>query len=317
MTDPITSGIIDVHHHLCSAVYIDAVSDQAGLIPFQVRMLRNSTSVKSLEDMDKGGVAKSIVSLTTPGVWFGDDAQARRLARACNEHFAGLVADHPGRYGMFAAIPLPDIDGALREIEYALDTLKAEGIGFYTSYQNRHIGDPYFAPVLEELDRRGAIAYFHPCRPDCCNGLLPRLSEAAIEYPFDTTRTIASLVFSGSATRFVNIRFLFSHGGGTLPFLIHRFEAWASTPDFAPRLPNGILPTLRSFFYDTVMVAGPGPMAALRRLVPISQLLFGTDFPYGTAAEQIAGLGRCGLAPNDVRAIRYQNAERMLAERRG
>jgi predicted TIM-barrel fold metal-dependent hydrolase len=246
-------------------------------------------------------------------VWFGDDAEARRLARACNEYYARIIADHPGRYGMFAVTPLPDIDGALREIEYALDTLKADGIGFFTSYQDRHFGDPYFVPILEELDRRKAIAYFHPCRPDCCHGLVPGLSEAAIEYPFDSTRAIASLLFSGSAARFRNIRFLFSHGGGTVPFLISRFEAWAATPDLAPRLPNGVLSALRGFYYDTVMVTNPGPMAALSRLVPNSQLLFGTDFPYGSAEEQLEGLAACGLGEDDARAIRYQNAAALLA----
>ncbi len=308
-----THAVIDVHHHQCSAGYIEAVAGKAGLIPFQVLMLRNSAPEKSLEDMERGGVAKSILSLTTPGVWFGDDAEARRLARACNEYYARIIADHPRRYGMFAVVPLPDIDGALREIEYALDTLKADGIGFYTSYQDRHIGDPYFVPILEELDRRKAIAYFHPCRPDCCHGLVPGLSEAAIEYPFDTTRAIASLLFSGSAARFRNIRFLFSHGGGTVPFLVSRFEAWAATPDLAPRLPNGVLSALRNFYYDTVMVTNPGPMAALSELVPDSQLLFGTDFPYGSAEEQLKGLAACGLGEDKARAIRYQNAAALLA----
>lgn len=312
MADLKPRRIVDVHHHLCSSAYVDAASQRTKLRQFQVRMLRNGSPEKSLEDMDRAGVKTAMISLTTPGVWFGDDSEARRLARECNEFFAGVVEDHPGRYGMFAVLPLPDVEGSLREIEYALDTLKADGIGFYTSYRNKHLGDPSFAPVFEELNRRKAFVYTHPCRPDCCAPLLPEITEAAIEYGTDTTRTIASLVFSGAASRFKDIRFLFSHGGGTMPFLIRRFMSVAGSPEFAPRLPEGVLPVLRKFYYDTVQVVDPGPMSALTKLVALSQILFGTDFPFGSAAEQLKGLGACGFGQEDLAAIAYGNAAALL-----
>ena len=304
--------VIDVHHHLCTASYVDLVSSRTSLRPIQQRVLRNGTPGKSLEDMDRAGVATAMVSLTTPGVWFGDAAEARRLARACNEHFASVVADHAGRYGMYAVLPLPDIDGSLKEIEYALDTLKADGIGLYTSYENKHLGDASFAPILAELDRRKALVYTHPVRPDCCVGLLPGITEAAIEYGTDTTRTIVSLLFSGAASRYAGIRWIFSHAGGTLPFLIGRFINLAKSPDFAPVLPEGPLPILRKFFYDTAQAAHPGAMPSLLNLVSIAQVLFGTDFPYGAAGEQRDGLAACGLSAGDIQAIEYGNARRLL-----
>ncbi|HZT51364.1 MAG TPA: amidohydrolase family protein [Stellaceae bacterium] len=305
-------AIVDVHHHLCPPDYLEEMVRITGLRDFQVQTLRNGTPQKSLEDMDRAGVTRSIVSLTTPGVWFGDAATARRLARHCNEHFARIVADHPKRYGMFAVLPMPDVEGSLKEIEYALDTLKADGIALYTSYDGRHLGDAAFAPVFEELNRRKAVAYTHPCRPDCCAGLLPEISEAIIEYGTDTTRTIASLVFSGRATRSPDVRFLWSHAGGTMPFLIGRFHAVAAIPQFAARLPKGVLHELKRFYYDLAQASNPGATTSLMQLVEISQVLFGTDFPYQTAASHLEGLGRCGFTAAERRAIEYENAAALL-----
>jgi predicted TIM-barrel fold metal-dependent hydrolase len=304
--------IVDVHHHLAAPAYVDAVKTISGLQPFAERALRNGTPAKSLEDMDRAGVSHSIVSLTTPGVWFGDVAQARRLARDCNEHFARIVADHPKRYGMFAVLPMPDIDGSLAEIAYALDTLKADGIAFYTNYDDRYLGDPAFAPVFEGLNRRKAVVYTHPRRPDCCANLLPEVSEAIIEYGTDTTRTIASLVFSGMAARTADVQFVWSHAGGTMPFLIGRFVTVAAQPDNAKRLPRGLMHELQRFHYDVAQAANPGAMASLMKLVAISQVLFGTDYPYQTAASHLAGLDACGFSADDRRAIEYDNAARLL-----
>lgn len=307
-----SSRIVDVHHHLCSSAYVDVVSRKTSLRPFQLRTLRNGSPEKSLEDMDRAGVRMSMISLTTPGVWFGDAAEACRLARETNEYFARVVADHPGRYGMFAVLPLPDIDGSLKEIDYALDTLKADGIAFYTSYRNTHLGDAAFAPIFAELHRRKAFAYTHPCRPDCCLPMLPEITEAAIEYGTDTTRTIASLVFSGTAARFSDVKYHFSHCGGTMPFLIRRFLALAKMPELAERVPEGVMPLLRKFYYDTAQATSPGPIAALMQLISISQLLFGTDFPYGGAAEQLAELEDCGLSKDDLASVVSGNAAAVL-----
>jgi 6-methylsalicylate decarboxylase len=309
---PDNSIIVDTHHHLCSSAYVDLVKARTGIPPYVERTLRNGSAAKSLEDMDRAGVTRSFMSLTTPGVWLGNAAEARRLARETNEHFAKVVADHPGRYGMFAAVPMPDVEGTLREIEYALDQLKADGIGFFTSYGDKYLGEAAFAPVFEELNRRKAIVYTHPRRPDCCAGLVPDVSEAMIEYGTDTTRTIASLVFAGTAARSPDIKFLFSHAGGTMPFLIGRFVAQARAPQFAQRLPNGVLHELQRFYYDLAQAANPGATSSLMTLVKVSQVLFGTDYPYSSAAEHLAGLAQCGFSAPELSAIHGENAAAIL-----
>jgi 6-methylsalicylate decarboxylase len=308
--------IVDTHHHLCSAAYVDYLKAKQGMAPYVEAILRNGSAQKSLEDMDKAGVTRSFVSLTTPGVWFGDVAEGRRLARETNEHFAKVVTDYPGRYGFFAALPLPDIAGSLAELDYALGTLKADGIGLFTSYNDIYLGDQRFAPVFEELNRRKAVVYTHPKRPDCCVDLVPEVSEAVIEYGTDTTRTIASLVFSGTATKSPNIEFLFSHAGGTLPFLIGRFLGLARQPHFATRLPKGVLHELRRFYYDLAQAANPGATASLMQLVAVSQVLFGTDFPYNTAQAHLEGVAQCGFDAAALDAIFAGNAARILPRAR-
>ncbi len=203
--------------------------------------------------MDKAGVLTALTSITTPALRFLDEAGARKLARECNEYTAKLVADRKGRFGMFAVMPMPSVEGTLHEIAYALDTLKADGIGLLTSYGDKWLGDPAFAPVLEELNRRKAGVYTHPTTANCCANL-------------DTTRTIASLVFSGTAARLADLRIIFSHGGGTLPFLAERFlRLPLNNRTLAARVPNGVIAELRRFYYDTSAIAwptrGPGPMS--------------------------------------------------------
>jgi predicted TIM-barrel fold metal-dependent hydrolase len=299
---------IDIHHHFCPPPYAAAARRHAFIFP----NLNSWTPAQSIEDMDRASVATSMLSITTPGLWFGDNAEARHLARVCNDYAARLVVDHPGRFGFFAALPLPDIDGSLREIEYAFDVLKADGIGLYTSYNDKHLGDPSFGPILEELNRRMAVAYTHPICPDCCKNLLPGIPEVTIEFGTDTTRTIASLVFSGAATRYVDIEFIFSHAGGTLPFLVERFLLLAQAPDYAAKLPKGVLHELQKFHYDTAQASNPGAMSSLMKLVSVSQVLYGTDFPFRTCEEHVKGLRQCGFSEAELRAIERDNALALL-----
>jgi predicted TIM-barrel fold metal-dependent hydrolase len=249
--------------------------------------------------------------VTTPGLNFGDDPAGRALARESNEYAVELRRAHPGRFGLFAALPLPDVDGALREIAYALDVLRADGVGIFTSYGMRWLGDPLFDPVFDELDRRAAVVFVHPTACEACRNLIPDVNEAVIEYGTDTTRAIAGLVFSGAAARYRRIRFIFSHAGGTMPFLIGRFRGLAANERFAARLPDGVLFELRRFFYDVAQAANPGALSSLMQLVPPSQVLFGTDFPYASAAPHVRGV-REFFAPDAVRAIEEENARVLI-----
>jgi len=298
---------IDVHHHIVSPLFVEEM--RARLQPPTL----NWTPERSLEDMDRAGVATAITSVTTPGIWIGDDEQGRRLARDSNDYAAKLAADHPGRFGTFVAVPLPHIEASLREIEYGLDVLKADGVALFTSYRDKWLGDPAFEPVMAELDRRGAVAFTHPEAPVCCRGLLPGVHEYMLEYGFDTTRAITNLLFSGTARRYPNIRWIFSHGGGTTPFLAERLiRAPGMNKALAPQVPDGVLAELQRFHYDVAQIAHPAALAALARLVPISQVLWGTDFPFRFGFEYVKGLAEFGFAEDDLRAIERENALRLL-----
>src|SRR6266545_524648 len=179
---PANRGLIDVHHHLLPPTFITATQGRF-VNPAQI----TSWSLdKAIAEMDANGVAVAFSSVTQPGVWLGKGVQAARtLSRECNEYQARVSQDHPTRFGAFAVLPLPDTEGSLRELEYSLDTLKADGIGLLTSYEDKWLGDPLFMPVLEELNRRKAVVYVHPNAADCCRMLMPSVSPNMVEYPQD------------------------------------------------------------------------------------------------------------------------------------
>jgi 6-methylsalicylate decarboxylase len=283
---------IDVHHHLSPPTYIAA--SNAG--NFGDPLMKNWTPEKSLADMDKAGVEVAMLSVTTPALNFTSGEPARKLARECNDYAAKLVADHRGRFGSFAMIPLTDVDGSLQEIAYALDTLKADGIGLMTSYGDKWLGDPLFLPVMAELNRRKALVYTHPTAANCCVNLVRTEPPVMIEFGTDTTRAIADIVFSGNARKFPDIRWIFSHAGGTMPFLIERFvRNPLLEPSAKPTVPEGTLAELKRFYYDTAQTSNKAAMSALTAIIPVSQIVFGTDFPYRTSIDHVKGLREAGV----------------------
>jgi 6-methylsalicylate decarboxylase len=298
---------IDIHHHLFPPQYSEAIV-KLGQPPSPAW-----TPATSIEEMDKSGIAVAILSLSPPNVIFPDAEMARRLARYVNEYAAQMREAYSGRFGLFAVLPLTDVDQSLKEIEYALDTLKADGIGLMTSYGDRWLGDAAFAPVWEELNRRKAVVYTHPHSPDCCANLKVGVPAADIEWATDTTRTIASLLFSGTAARYPEVRWIFSHGGGTMPFLLSRFQYDEKTrKDRETVLPHGLMHELTKFYYDTAQANHPGALAALLKIAPPAQILFGTDYPYRTGAEVIAGLAAQKFPAKDLRGIERDNAMKLL-----
>lgn len=305
---------IDVHHHFIPPGHVEAMmapGRRAGPAP------PKWSPQMSLEEMDKSGIQTSVLSIVQPGVLFGKDfEESRKLARLLNEYGAKMVRDYPGRFGLFAAIAPPDVDGSLKEIEYAFDTLKADGIGLLTSYGDKYLGDPSFEPVYRELNRRKAVIYVHPTTPDCCRGLVPGIPPGSIEYATDSTRTIAHLVFSGTAAKFPDIRWIFSHSGGTLPFLTGRFVRQQEVQKHA-HLKDGPLQSFRKFYYELAQGNTPGQLAALLKLVPVSQVLYGTDYPFRDGAEVNAGIKAWGFKAADLRAIERETALKLMPRLRG
>jgi len=306
---------IDIHHHFGPAVWVAEVKGR----PLLQAANTTWTPAKSIEDMDRGSVAASVISITNPGLWFGDKAVTSRLARTCNEYAAKLVQDYPTRFGFFAAMPLPDVDATLKEIAYAYDTLKADGIGLFTSYNDTWLGNPAYRPVMEELNRRNAVVHVHPTAANCCRDLnyAPGVGPGSMEYGTDTTRAITGVCFSGDATRYPNIRWIWSHAGGSMPFLAGRIDGASGT--FKTQLPNGLMPELRKMYYDLAGAANPGAVASLLKLVKADKILFGTDFPPGgkslEQAQAIRALEMFG--ESDLRAIDRDNAVRLVPRLRG
>ena len=300
---------IDVHHHISPPAWLQAVK-QAKL---DNPPMANWSPAKSLEDMDKGGVATAMTSPTTPQLGFLPAADAARIARESNEYARRLANDHPGRFGLFAMLPMPHVDESLKEIAYAFETLHADGIGMMTSYGDKWLGYSEFQPLFDELNRRKAVVYTHPTSPNCCVNLVRGVPDTAVEWGTDTTRTIISLIFSGASRRYADIDFIFSHGGGVLTAVAERLQIQlVTTPPYAGKITRAeVEHELNRFFYDTAQVANAVTIEALARLVPTSQIVFGSDFPYRTAAEHVAGLSQ-RFKGSLLRGIERDNAARIL-----
>src|SRR5262249_22020769 len=257
---------IDVHHHIAPPSWLAAM-DAIRRSDFP---LANWSVQKTIEDMDKGGVATAMTSPTTPQVTPLGKTVAIRVARESNEFAKKMMSDHPGRFGVFATLPLPHIDESLKEISYAFDTLQVDGIGVMTSYNDKWLGHPMFEPVWEELNRRKATVYTHPTTPNCCVNLVPGVPEFIVEFGADTTRTIASLTLSGTSQKYKDINWIWSHGGGAVSAFAERFLVQVvAVPPYRGKLTRETVEgELKRFYYDTAAITGSVTLEALSKLVP-------------------------------------------------
>jgi predicted TIM-barrel fold metal-dependent hydrolase len=303
---------IDTHHHFVPPFYLAEVGAEAVARTLVSGRAPEWTPQHSIDAMDRHGIATAVVSISAPG-FLCDDGKRADLCRRCNDYAAKMGADHKGRFGSFAGLPLPDVDASLVEIERALGALKAEGICLLTNYDGVYLGDARFAPVFEELNRRRAVVYVHPTEGPCTCG--PALPPASLEFPFDTTRAIASLLFSGTFNRCRDIKFIFSHAGGTVPFIAERLARLERRPDFAQHVPEGVIVELKRLYYDTALSANRLALDTLFSLAGVRQVVFGSDYPYApeeTMAGTVKGLAALNLPASDLAAIERDNALRLL-----
>ncbi len=306
-------GVIDIHHHIVPPFY------KAGARPWLARTASNVADVlawtpeRSLAAMDAAGVETAVLSLSAPGFDFLHGAEARRMAQRCNDYAAQLQHDHAGRFRFFAALPMPDVSGAIDEAVRALDTLDAAGLGLLSNYSGRYLGDPAFAPLFEKAASRGAIIYVHPTSAQCCQGLVPGVLDPLLEFPVDTGRTISSLLWSGTFSRWSRLRFVFSHGAGILPVVAERISAAGLiNRSLAARVPEGPRAALERLFVDTASVANRAGIGALDGTVPPEHILFGTDFPWGNLERSLSSLEHIGLPSARIEAIERLNARALL-----
>ncbi len=260
---------IDVHHHILPSAYLSAldkldVTKAAGVV-FPKWDLESS-----LKFMDKHDIATTIVSVSAPGVYFGDSELTKQLARQCNEFTRGIIQDHPQRFGAFATLPLPDLEASLVELTYALDELQLDGIALLSNIDGQYLGDTAFNEIYAELNRRQAVVFVHPNAPP--KEKLPNIDvpPAVMEFVFDTTRAVANLVQNRTLRRYPDIKFIFPHAGGVVPYLAWRIS-------FGERR---TIKYLKRLYYDVAVSSTPYALRSLQELADPTHILFGSDYPF-------------------------------------
>lgn len=275
-------GSIDVHHHILPFEYLQALARLG--ITRSIGVAFPAWSLEQdLELMDRLGVQAAVVSFSTPAANVPGTGNARSLARLCNDLIAIIVERHPDRYGAFATMPpLHDVQGVLWELDYALDTLKLDGVELTTNYDLKYLGDSVFEEVYGALNARKAVVHIHPTDPP---GVQFGIPAAVMDAPFDTTRTAFNLICSGVMERYPDITFILSHGGGTLPYLSYRLARMAPSvwKSFKQNAPKGFDEYLGRFLYDTAIVS-PNAFPYLVKQVGPSHVIVGTDYPFAGSA---------------------------------
>ena len=311
MNEPKT---IDVHAHFLPPVYQDALRD-AGLKTLDGGIPTPAWSPeRALAIMDEVGITGAVLSVSSPHLNFVDRARAVTLSRSINDYAADIKHRHPERFGAYAILPLPDIAASLAELDHALVQLGLDGVALPTHTDGRYLGDAHLAPLLAALDARNATVFVHPTSPPCFEAFGLELPAPMIEFPFDTTRTAVSLLYSGALTRYPHANFILPHGGGTLPFLAPRIAAIGSlSPVIGERAvaQDEAMQALARFYYDTALSVTPQQISAIRALAPISQLLYGTDFPFANEARlrmADAAFDALALTPQERTMVRHRNA---------
>jgi predicted TIM-barrel fold metal-dependent hydrolase len=269
---------IDVHHHFLPPEFVADLARQGSKwtggppIPtWNVAIAR--------EMMERNGIAAAVAS-TVPSAYMGGD-NAVRWTRHINEYAARIVQDDPAHFGFFASVALPDTGAALREVEYALDTLKLDGVQLFSSFGNQYPGDPQFDELFQELERRKAVVHIHPSTV-VPGAIVPKLSIpwGIVEFVLDTSRAITNLLLSGTFERYPSIRYIVSHAGGTIPYIAWRIAMSAHEfPEVGAKAPKGALHYLKQLYYDTALSTSEQVFAALKEFVPMNQVLFGSDWP--------------------------------------
>jgi aminocarboxymuconate-semialdehyde decarboxylase len=309
------SFTIDVHHHILPDFFWRETNDGAhpvgGIAP------PPWDEVSALAFMDDAGIDVAVTSISTPGVHVGDDTRARSLARRCNELAATMMQKRPDRFGGFAALPLPDVDGALEELAYALDVLKLDGVVLFSNSNGVYLGDKRFEAVFEELERRSAVVFVHPtASPDLAAHQLG-LPDSLIDFTADTTRVVAQMLYSNRFARTPSVKYIFSHAGGTVPYLAGRF----AIVDEMNVIPGGEIrataaATFRRLHYDTALSFSPPALNMLRDVVGLTQALFGTDNPYlrrDMAVRSAEHMRQTtALSEAERQAVLHGNAQRLF-----
>jgi predicted TIM-barrel fold metal-dependent hydrolase len=271
--------LIDVHTHFVTGAYVAAAQAAGHARPNGMPGWPKWSAEEHLRLMDENGIGTAMLSVVTPGTHFGDDRAARQLTREVNEFGADLGRQHPTRFGHFASLPLPDVEGALAEAAYALDKLGADGLTVSTNAHGHYLGDALFEPLWAELDRRRAIVFVHPTSPPHAEAIALGVPRPVLEFIFDSARAAANLVFSGVAARYPGISWIFTHGGGALPLLAARMDqSRALISGLGKPSDASAREQLSQFWYDIAGTPFPDQVPALARAFGTDRVLYGSDY---------------------------------------
>lgn len=269
---------IDVHQHVVPPQYRDLLAARG--VDAGGRSTPDWSADTAVEFMDSIGVQTGVLSVTTPGVEPAEPARRPGLARELNEFCADVVRSAPDRFGFWATLTLPDVDGAIGEATYALDELHADGVVLLANSEGRYLGDRRFDPLMEELDRRGAVVFVHPSYLP--GGAVPGINAYFADFLLDTSRAAINMVLNGTLDRYPNLRVILSHAGGFVPFVAERIATCVTIerPDLSP---EAMREGLRKFYFDTALSASESALPSLLSFAQPDHIVFGSDFPYATA----------------------------------
>ncbi|MGV8996460.1 MAG: amidohydrolase family protein [Parvibaculaceae bacterium] len=312
------AGLTDVHAHFLPECYAAALN-KAGLTVVDGGMPVPAWSeAAALEVMDRQGIATALISLSSPSTHFLPDGEKPKLVREVNEAGAALMRAHPKRFGFFASLPMPDIAASLAEIAFAFDKLGVDGVILETNINGEYLGSPRFAPVFEELNRRGATLFLHPTSPACFEQLALGRPAPLLEFPLDTTRTIVDMIYRGVLRDNPDIKVIVPHGGAALTALAARIAVFANVPFINPRPASEeeVWEALSKLYYDLALSAHPVPLAALKSIAPISQIMFGSDWPFTPEFGVARNVGLLKetklLTASEACAVAHENAARVF-----
>ncbi len=304
---------IDVHHQ-----YVFAKSGNYPTAP------TGWTPQASLDQMDKFGIQTAILSTAGYGdeVYDGSE-KGNTLARKSNDYAAKLADEHPKRFGFMAILPFGNVDASMKEIEYSFDKLKCDGVGFLSNIYDKWPGDPVYLPIFQELNRRKAVTFIHPFVPKCCRGLVKGVQDYVVEFDFDTTRAVTSLLYNGTLSKCPDMKVIVNHSGAAVPVLSGRIKDRVPGDESrdhrdteregkGPNTPNGVFYELKRLYYECAHATYPTSFKALLEFAPHDHILFGTDYSAEPMESTVRQWDAAKLPAQLQRAINRENAERLF-----
>jgi 6-methylsalicylate decarboxylase len=311
---PTSTGLVDVHAHFLTDGYVEAAKAAGIVQPDGMPGWPGWTVDEHLALMDEQNIAHAILSISSPGVHFGDDEAAAALAREVNEYAAGVARENPDRFSFFASVPLPAVDAAVDEAAYALDHLGARGVIVMSNSAGRYLGDPAWDPLWDLMNKRRAVVFEHPTSPPNAEAIALGRPRPMLEFMFDTTRTVTDLIFAAVPERYPDIRFVIPHCGALLPLVADRVELFRGLLPGSHGRPAAALPTrqqLQRLWYDLAGTPFPTQAPALVDVVGDRQVLYGSDYcwtPSVAVGMQVQTIDQSWRALTTANAARFLQA---------